>query len=204
MTRRAFLPLASIGALGKPPEGPVVVPVHRLFNGRAKLRPRYLRKFSGVIWPETLRCFRGTGIEFRITDDVGEIRRSPGGKPIFIGLRRDAVNLFLTDTIPIHWDGGRALKGVATIFEGCHLCVIALRYAHGHRIPLLSTNTCVHEMLHVFLQDIFVNRPSRLESEEREMRIDWYATRLWLFGRDAAIRSAAQAYLRRCQTVHPT
>ncbi len=139
-----------------------------------------------------------------MSEDVGEIRRSPGGKPIFVGLRRDAVNLVLTDTIPIHWDGGRALKGVATIVDGCHLCVIALRYAHGHRIPLLSTNTCVHEMLHVFLQDIFVNRPSRLESEERELRIDWYATRLWLFGRDDEVRSSAEGYLRRCQTVRPT
>jgi hypothetical protein len=204
MTRRAFLPLASVGALGKPPETPVVVPVHRLINSRAKLRPRYLRKFSNVIWPETLRDFRKCGIEFQISDDVGEIRRSPGGKPIFLGLRRDAVNLVVTDTIPIHWDGGRALKGVATIVDGCHLCVIALRYAHGHRIPLLSTNTCVHEMLHVFLQDIFVNRPSRLESEERELRIDWYATRLWLFGRDEEVRRSAEGYLRRCQAVRPT
>ena len=195
--------MATAAAIGTLPENPLVVPVHRLINSRAKLRPRYLRKFSGVIWPEALSGFRGTGIEFRITDDVGEIRRSPGGKPIFIGLRRDAVNLVLTDTIPIHWDGGRALRGVATIFEGCHLCVIALRYAHGHRIPLLSTNTCVHELLHIFLQDIFVNRPSRLESEEREMRIDWYATRLWLFGGDAAIRSSAEAYLRRLRFALP-
>ena len=62
MTRRAFLPLAAVGALGNPPEAPVVVPVHRLINCRAKLRPRYLRKFSSVIWPETLRDFRKCGI----------------------------------------------------------------------------------------------------------------------------------------------
>jgi hypothetical protein len=59
--------------------------------------------------------------------------------------------------------------------------VIALSYAHAHRVPYLSVNTCVHELLHLLLQDVFVKRPKWFQANEREMRDDWYATGLWLF-----------------------
>jgi hypothetical protein len=75
--------------------------------------------------------------------------------------------------------------------------MIALWYAHGNQVPFLSVNTCVHELLHALLQDIFVSRPKWFDSREREMRIDWCATRLWLFHDGASIRDSAQAYLAR-------
>jgi hypothetical protein len=33
--------------------------------------------------------------------------------------------------------------------------MIALNYAHAHKIPLVAVNTCVHELLHALLQDIY-------------------------------------------------
>jgi hypothetical protein len=78
--------------------------------------------------------------------------------------------------------------------------VIAIRYAHDHRIPFLSVNTCVHDLLHAILEDIFVRRPNRLQIDGRELRIDWYATRLWRFHDGAAIRRSAQSYLARLQS----
>ena len=78
--------------------------------------------------------------------------------------------------------------------------MVALDHAHGHQIPLLSVNTCVHELLHALLHDIFERRPDGLLGEARELRIDWYATRLWLFHDGAAIRRAAQAYVERLRS----
>ena len=78
--------------------------------------------------------------------------------------------------------------------------MVALQYAHGNQVPFLSVNTCVHELSHVLLQDIFVSQPKLLQTAGREVRIDWYATRLWLFHDGAAIRESAQAYLDRLQS----
>ena len=78
--------------------------------------------------------------------------------------------------------------------------MVALDYAHGHQIPFLAVNTCVHELLHVLLQDIFEVHPKGLPGYEREFRIDWYATRLWLFHDGAAIRKSAQTYLDRLRS----
>jgi len=49
----------------------------------------------------------------------------------------------------------------------------------------------------VLLQDIFEIHPQGLPGYEREFRIDWYATRLWLFHDGAAIRKSAEVYLER-------
>ena len=87
------------------------------------------------------------------------------------------------------------MTGVSTQYDGYHISMIALDYAHGHQIPFLAVNTCVHELLHVLLEDIFEVHPKGLAGYERESRIDWYATRLWLFHDGAGIRTAAQAYL---------
>jgi hypothetical protein len=149
------------------------------------------------VWPEAVRDLGRCGIQLRSSDVQGEIRRSPGGRPVFVGLRRDAINLVLTGRVPMQWDNGRALAGVTTLYQGYHLCVIALAYAHTHQIPFVSVNTCVHELLHALMQDIFLSRPKRLQVARREFRADWYATRLWLFGDCAAIRESAAAYLER-------
>jgi len=166
-------------------------------DARAQCPPEQLHHFWSGIWPEAVRDFSGGGIELQTTDGPGEVRRSPGDKPIFIGLRRGVVNLVLTDHVPGDWDKGRALAGVTTIHEGYHVCMVALRYAHGNQIPFLSVNTCVHELLHALLQDVFVSRPKWFQTGGREFRIDWYATCLWLFHDGAAIRKSAQAYLSR-------
>lgn len=100
----------------------------------------------------------------------------------------------------MYWDNGRALAGATSMHEGYCVCVIALLYAHGHRVPYLSTNTCVHELLHALLGDIFVDRPTWLQAGSRESRIDWYATRLWLFGEGSEIRKSAETVVKRLET----
>ncbi len=107
-----------------------------------------------------VRDFSRGGIELQTSDGPGEVRRSPGDNPIFVGLRRGAINLVLTDRLPLYWDNHRALAGVSTVQDGYPVCLIALRYAHGNQAPFLSVNTCVHELLHALMQDIFVSRPT--------------------------------------------
>ncbi|MCL4850445.1 MAG: hypothetical protein KJZ78_03575 [Bryobacteraceae bacterium] len=194
MTRREFVSAAA--AVSSSP-ALLVVPVHQVIDARAKHTPEQLHHFSSGIWTEAVRDFRRCGIQFQGTQGPGEIRRSPGGRPVFNGLRDGAINLILTGHLPMAWDKGRALPGLSTRHEGRPICIIALRYAHGHQIPFVSVNTCVHELLHVLLGDIFESRPKGLPGFGRELRIDWYATRLWLFHDGAAIREAARAYLDR-------
>ena len=197
MTRRDFIGTAAAWAIrsGAPPR--LVVPVHRIADARARCSPEQYRHFWWSIWPEAVRDFGRGGIELRASDGPGEVRRSPGDKPIFIGLRRGVINLVLTGHLPLYWDNDRALAGVTALSDGYPVCLIALRYAHGNQIPFLSVNTCVHELLHALLQDIFMSRPKWYQSGGREVRIDWHATCLWLFGDGAAIRRSAQACLGR-------
>ena len=110
---------------------------------------------------------------------------------------RGAINLVVTDHIPMDYGG---LAGVTTLWEGYHLCVIALNSAHGNQVPYFSVNTCVHELLHALLQDIFVSTPKWYQTGEREIRIDWYATQLWLFHDGSAIRKSAEGYLARLRS----
>ena len=169
-------------------------------DSRAQCTPEQLHHFWSGIWPEAVRNFSQGGIGLQTSDGPGEVRYSPGDRPIFIGLRRGAINLVLTDHIPMIWDTGRALAGVTAIHDGYHVCLIALRYAHGDQVPFLSVNTCVHELLHALLQDVFVSRPKWYQTGGREFRIDCYATGLWLFHEGAAIRKSAQAYLGRLRS----
>jgi hypothetical protein len=197
MTRRDFvLTACAISASSRAADSLLVVPVRRVIDARSCTQKQF-KAFSSGIWAEAVRDFNGCGIQIKDYEAQGEVRRSPGGAPIFAGLERGVINLVLTDHIPEDWDKGRALSGVTTIYEGHHLCVIALRYAHGHQIPFLAVNTCVHELLHVFLQDIFVNRPKWFQSGGRELRIDYVATRLWLFRAGGEIRKSAEGYLKR-------
>jgi len=111
------------------------------------------------------------------------------------------LNLVLTRDLPLYWDEARARAGVTTIIDGCHVCVIALRYAHGDQAPFLSVNTCVHEMLHALMQDVFVTKPKWYQSGTREFNADYYATLMWLFHDGSAVRRSAEAYLRRLRAV---
>lgn len=194
MTRRDFVRTASAAAAIP---APLSIPIHRVTDAWAKSSPAQFSNFWYNIWPETVRNFNQGGMQLNTTDGPGEIQRSPGGRPIFIGLKRGVINLVLTDHIPRDWDGGRALAGVTARYDRYHLCLIALNYAHGHQIPFLAVNTCVHELLHALLQDVFVTHPRWYQAEEREARIDWYATRLWLFHDGAEIRRSARQYLDR-------
>jgi hypothetical protein len=197
MTRRQFISMAAGASVLSGAEAPLIVPVHRVMDSRTQGPPEMLQRFWWSIWPEAVRDFQRCGIQLQTTDATGEVRRSPSDMPIFIGLRRGVINLVLTDHIPMSWDHGRALGGVALLYAGYHVCMIALRYAHGNQIPFLSVNVCVHELLHVLLQDIYIKRPKWYVESEHELRIDSAATRLWLFHDGAGIRKATQEYLAR-------
>jgi hypothetical protein len=149
------------------------------------------------LWNEAVRDYGQGNISFEISDGPGEVQQSPGDNPIFTGLQRGKINLVMTDTIPMYWDGGRALAGVSTIHDGYHISMIALRYAHRNQIAFLSVNTCLHEILHVLLQDIFLKAPKWYQSGGREARVDYYATRLWLFRDGDEVRKSGEDYLRR-------
>jgi hypothetical protein len=195
MTRREFVGSAVLAAWAKPVV--VSVPVHRMTDARAKVTPEQFRRFWGSIWPQAVRDLAAGGIQLQITDGPGEIRRSPADRPLFTGLRRGAINLVLTDRLPLYWDNARALPGVSTILDGYHICLLSLWYAHGHQVPFASVNTCLHELLHALMQDIFVPRPTSYQTVWREARIDAYATGLWLFGDGASVRTSAQGYVNR-------
>jgi hypothetical protein len=197
MTRRDFILAAAVPFAADAAAAPLVVPVHRVMDSHARCSPEQLRRFWQRIWPEAVRDFSRGGIRLQTTDETGEVGRSAAGRPVFAGLKRDAVNLVLTDHIPMFWDNGRALAGVTTIVDRYSVCMIALAEAHGDQVPFLSVNTCVHELLHVLLQDIFVSRPKWYQSGGREFRIDWYATRMWLFQDGSEVRKSARAYLDR-------
>jgi hypothetical protein len=189
VTRRQFLAAAA-------PDR-VTVPLHRITDTRVRCGPAPLARFWSSVWPEAYRVFQRGGVDLRTTDGPGEIRRSAADRPLFIGLRRGAVNLVLTDHLPMHWEKGRARAGASTLVEGCAVCVVALLYAHGNQVPYLSVNTCVHEILHVLLQDIYAPEPKWLETGERELAVDSQATQLWLFGAGADVRRSARACLKR-------
>lgn len=190
MTRRGFLLAPLIAAA----QAPLAIPVLHINDARARLSPERLRRFTSVIWPEAVRDFARCGVALRSRLKSGEVRRSPGGRPRFEGLERGLINLILTDGIPLHWDRGRGLQGAAARVEGFDLCLVPLNEAHPHQVPFLSVNTCVHEILHILLDDVAESRPGAVRGLAREVRVDFHATRLWLFGEGAEIQRAAQAY----------
>jgi len=199
MTRRDFLGAAAVAA-GAGSGASVILPIRRVMDIRTRCTPEQMNRFWWHIWPEAVRSFGRCGIQLQCTDVKGEIKLSPGDRPIFVGLDRGVINLLLTDHLPMAWDKARSLAGMTTIYEGYHLCVIAISYAHGYQVPFVSTNTCVHEMLHLLLQDVYVKHPKWYQVNERELRADWDATRLWLFHDGGAIREAARIYLERLRS----
>ena len=196
MTRRKFcaaLPAAGlIPALGADP--PVVLPVQVLIDGRARWTPGQVEGFWSRLWREAAAEFQHSGVQLAARKVEGEVRRTPGDRPIFHGAAPGAVNLVVTDLIPLLWDTGRGLAGVTTRYQGCDLCVIALTYAHANQVPFASLNTCVHELLHALLGDIDERNPAGAKGAAREFRVDWYATALWLGGGSATVREAARRY----------
>ena len=198
MTRRKFFSIAAVGAVPADSPAPLAVPVYHLLDSRANLRPGEIARFRSRIWPEAVRDFARCGIRLETSAGPGEIWRRPEGRqPVISGLRAGAINLAITDQVPGEWDNGRALSGVTTLYRNYHLSLIALYRAHGHQVPFLSVNTCVHELLHALLLDIFESRPRGLAGQAREFRVDWYATRLWLFHEGGAIRKTAASYVQR-------
>jgi hypothetical protein len=195
MNRREFLAAVAAAVVLSVSRAPLVVPVHLVLDSR--VNPEQIRRFWSHLWPQAAGDFASGGIRLETSVTTGDVRRSPAGRPIFTGLDRGALNFVVTDQLPIAWDQARALSGVTTRYQGYHLCMAALNYAHGHQIPFLSVNTCLHELLHALLGDIFESRPMGLPGATREFRVDWYATRLWLFHDGAHIRKAAQFYLER-------
>jgi hypothetical protein len=201
MTRREFLSVASAaGILCNAAPRPLVVPIHLVFDANAKFRPDRLRRFWSPIWEEALREFEGCGVGLQCTQAAGYVERPANREPDVTGLDPAALNVVVTSRIPLAWDRGLSLSGVTTRYRGRHLCMVALYEAHGNQVPFLSLNTCVHELLHALLLDIFESRPDGLAGAAREFRIDWYATRLWLLGDGVAIRRGAQVYVERLRT----
>jgi hypothetical protein len=191
MTRRIFLCSAALAGGMRAAELPLILPLRCVMDSRAQCTPEQLRTFWWKIWPEAIREFHRGGIQFQVSDAIGEIRRSPAGRPIFKGLERGTINLLITDHIPQDYGG---LAGVSTLHEGYHLCVIALSGAHANQVPYFSVNTCVHELLHLLMQDVYLTRPKWYQTGDREFRIDRYATRLWLFGDGEAVRKSGVEY----------
>ena len=202
MTRRHFLAAATVGMIPtslqvKPP---LVIPVHIILDQAAKLGPHQLHFFWAYLWPQAASELAACGIRFEVSQAEGEVGRPPGREPTVSGLERGALNLVVTNRIPMDWDVGRGLSGVTTLYRSYHLCMVALERAHLNQIPFLSLNTCLHEMLHALLHDIFESRPRGASGQFRELRIDWYATGLWLFHDGDAVRKAAESYVTRLRS----
>lgn len=197
MTRRELLSAAAAGGVPTVSQAPLIVPVCIVLDGRVKWRPEQIGRFWSSIWPEAVRDFGRCGIRLQSSHKTGKVGRPEGREPVVSGLERGVINVVITDQIPMEWSKGRALSGVTTRYRGYHLCMVALSRANGHQLPLLSVNTCVHELLHALLHDIFEDRPTGLFGSAREFQVDLYATRLWLFHDGARIREAAQTYLER-------
>lgn len=198
MTRRQFLSLAPAAALAAPTGAhePVVLPIRHILDSAAKWAPGEMAWYWSHLWPEAARDLAHCGIQIHDTLATGAVERPPGREPILGGLEHGVVNLLITNRIPMEWDQGRTLSGVTTRYRGYHVCLVALDHAHGHQVPLLSLNTCTHELLHALMLDILEDRPSGLEGQLRELRIDWFATRLWLFHDGAAVGASARRYVR--------
>ena len=201
MTRRQFFPLSSLApfALSRQP-GALVVPVHQILDAQMKWNPAQISRFQSGIWAQAAARLMGCGIRLETSLGAGDVWRPPYREPVVTGLQRGAINVVVTDRIPMIWDGGRCLCGVTTRYRGYHMCMIALAHAHGDQLPFLAVNTCTHELLHALLGDIFEDHPDGLLGWAREYRIDFEATRLWLFHDGGNIRRAAGAYVERLRS----
>jgi hypothetical protein len=170
MTRRTWL--AGISAAPLAAGTTLTVPVRWIADKRVTVS-------AEAIWQEAVQVFAAGGVVLTRTPVEGEIGRAASGRPVFKGLAHGAINVVVTDYVPLEWDQARGLSGLTTQYDGYHVCIIAMHHAHGNQLPFFSVNTLVHELLHVLLHDIFETRPKGATGSEREWRVDWIATRLW-------------------------
>jgi hypothetical protein len=133
MTRRDFIYEAMVAA-GLRTELKLTVPIRRVMDRYAQCTPEQLRRFWWSIWPEAVKDFNGGGIQLECSGATREIRRSPGGRPIFTGLSAKAINLVLTDHIPVAWDNGRAPGGMSA----CMRDTASAWLRSGMRTPIKS------------------------------------------------------------------
>jgi hypothetical protein len=178
----------------------VTVPVRLILDGRAKWSRAAMARFWSDLWPEAVQCLARGGVRLDCRLAAGELEAPEGREPIVLGLDPRAINFVVTHRIPREWDLGRAWSGVATMYRGHVLCVASVYRARGNEVPFLSVNTCLHELLHALSGDVFETRPGGVRGGWREARIDWLATRLWLFGDGSGIRDAARACAARLQS----
>lgn len=193
MTRRSFILLLSALRTSET----VTVPLCLVRDTKAKLTREANQDFWGQLWPQAVGNFAAGGIRLEWKTVDGTVERPPGRQPVVTGLDPARLNLVLTSTIPMEWDSGRSLSGVTLRYRGLHVSMISLYRAHGHLMPLISVNTCVHEILHALMLDIYDVNPQGLTGAEREFRIDYLASRLWLFHDGSGIRGSARKYVER-------
>src|SRR3954447_13347261 len=198
-TRRQFVGLlpATLAAALAP--STVTVPVDILFDKDAHLSDWGVRGFW-ALWAETVRDLGWCGVRLQTRVREAGMWRPPNRQPVISGLGERVLNVVVTNSIPEIWDNGRILRGVTTLYRGHHLCMIAMNFAGRNRVPLVAVNTCTHELLHALMLDIFELRPGGAYGQARELRIDWLATRLWLFHAGAGIRESARMYADRLRS----
>jgi hypothetical protein len=192
-----------LGLVGPARSPSVEVPVNLIFDSRVKWRTERLWYFWGSLWRQAASEFARSGVLLRVTEGSGEVERPRGREPVISGLENGFLNLVITDTIPMTWDRGLALSGVTLTWRGYHVCMIALAHAHPHQVPLLSTNTCVHELLHALMGDIIAPGPGGAAGQARELRIDGLATAMWVLHYGAPVRRAALVYRERLRPGGP-
>jgi len=201
LTRREFFQSAAGGtALAASGGGDLIVPVHQILDSSVQWNQERLRWFRSRLWPEAEGDLLKCGIRLQTTSSDGDIWRPAWREPVVRGLQHGVINFVITGRIPILWDRGLGLSGVSMRYRGHHMSMIAMSRAHLHEFPFISVNSCVHELLHVLLGDIFESDPGGVHRELRELRVDALATRLWLFGAGGAIRESASACLARLRS----
>lgn len=193
MTRRTLLQAAALALPLRVDR--LAVPVLRLNDKYSRATAEQRTQFATDVWLPAVKAFARSGIDLQISEREGEVLKHPSGKPSFRGAERGIINIVITDRIPLDWDMGRSVSGATSIYEGRCVCVISLDEAHGNQIPFFSVNTVIHELLHALLGDIFNSRTGAINGQSRESRIDYLATRLWLFGDGSAVRPPARATL---------
>ena len=162
--------------------------VHFLFDTESPPNAKRVRYFHDVIWREAQEDLAKCEVTMQVVSSGrGCIYRPPDRPPVFEGLRPDAINIVLTRGIPMHWDRGRAWKGLSFRAGRFDICLIALDHAHPFLAPYLYNNTCVHELLHFLRGHVYRSRPQGLAGELLEWEVDVEATHLHFRGSPPAV-----------------
>lgn len=165
-------------ALNLPVPFPKTLAVHLITDSVSLPTDARIANFHDRIWPEAVRDLAKAGTVVCRSTGPGRIIRPPDRPPILEGIVRGVINMYLTTSVPMYWDYGRALRGIAFDHRGHRVAVIALNYAHALRFPYLSTNTCLHELLHFIVGDTNLMKSQGWAASLRELRVEGLATRL--------------------------